>query len=232
MLPHRALRSLVLLLAAAWVLSAWPGVARAEGGAGTALCPMELMKSRTGELRKLLDTSAGDVRTRKVKALADSLIDYSELARGSLGKKLWAARSEAGRGRFTELLQGIIEKTYVEQTEKNPEFKVKWIEEELGRKGDRARVLSLASAKGTEVELEYRLLLGPGGWIVYNLLVDGVSMTRNYRKTFKRIIKKQGWEGLIRRMERKLAGERDEELERGAATGGARSKPVAPSGGK
>ncbi len=192
---------------------AWASVALA-GQPATG--PMDLLKAKEAELRDLLAKPKGEERTKAIKALADSLLDYHELARRSLGKKIWASRTEAQRADFTRLLRALIEKGYVGQAEKNPEYSIEWVEQELGKKGDVARVLTLASSKGSEVELEFRLMKTDRGWIVYNILVDGVSMTRNYRKSFKKIIKKHGWDELIARMERKLAGEPEGSGSKGA----------------
>ncbi len=214
----RAARSTLFALTLALGL-ALASPAGAQPAAAPADSPMGLLQSKEQALRKLLEEPASPARTQKVKTLADSLIDYQELALQSLGDALWAQRSEAERKEFTGLLQSLIEKSYVEQTEKDPKFQVRWQEQEMGRAGDRARIVTLASARGAEVELEYRLQKGPKGWIVYNLLVDGVSMSRNYRKTFKRIIKKEGWPKLVERMRKKLAGEADAEIDATASEG-------------
>ncbi len=182
--------------------------------------PMAMLKAKEAALRELLASPKGAERTQRLKALADTLIDYDELARLSLGKRQWGKRSEAEQAEFRRLLQALIEKNYVEQAERDPEFRVQWLKEEMGRKGDRARVVTLAASKRAEIELECRLMLTPKGWIVYNLLIDGVSMTRSYRKTFKRIIRKQGFDKLLERMRRKLAGEADEEIDSAGKSSG------------
>jgi len=187
-----------------------------KGAPAGVLAPLELMKAKTAELKAMLTQPQSRERTLRVKQLADSLIVYAELSRLSLGEKQWSTLADGQRREFVDLLQQLIEKNYIEQAEKNPEFQVEWLRQEMGKLGDRARVMSLASAKGNEVELEYRLLLQAGRWIVYDLLIDGVSVTRSYNKTFSRIIAKDGWNGLIQRMKKKLAGAQDDELERAA----------------
>lgn len=205
---HRRLTSSLLLVA----LLAVPALATAAPPPAPP-APMDTLKAKETELRTLLATPTGPGRTTQLKALADTVLDYGELARQSLGPRAWSKRTPAEQAEFQKLLQALIEKNYVEQAERDPEFRVQWQQQELGRKGDRARVVTLAASKSAEIELEYRLMLTERGWIVYNLLIDGVSMTRNYRKTFKRIIRRQGFPKLIERMQRKLAGAVDAEID-------------------
>ena len=41
-------------------------------------------------------------------------------------------------------------------------------------------------------------------WRVSDVTTDGVSMVRNYREQFNRIIDRDGWDELISRMQRRL----------------------------
>jgi phospholipid transport system substrate-binding protein len=51
--------------------------------------------------------------------------------------------------------------------------------------------------------------MSPSGkeWKVYDIFTDDVSLVRNYKRQFRRVIKEEGWKGLIGRMERKLEAE-------------------------
>ncbi len=54
------------------------------------------------------------------------------------------------------------------------------------------------------VEIEYTLRRDGRRWRVVDVTTDGVSMVRNYRDQFGRIIARDGWAELIARMERRL----------------------------
>ena len=47
-------------------------------------------------------------------------------------------------------------------------------------------------------------------WRVYDIITDGVSLVKNYRRQFRRIIRDEGWDGLIDRMQKKLETDDDE----------------------
>ncbi len=54
--------------------------------------------------------------------------------------------------------------------------------------------------------------MSPAGdeWKVFDIFTDEVSLVKNYKRQFRRVIKEEGWSGLIGRMEKKLKG--DDEL--------------------
>lgn len=55
------------------------------------------------------------------------------------------------------------------------------------------------------------------GWKIYDVIVDDASLLDNYRYQFDSIIKKNGYEDLIRRMESKLKDMKDKEQENSTA---------------
>ncbi len=55
------------------------------------------------------------------------------------------------------------------------------------------------------VDIEYSMHLVGDAWRVFDVNTDGVSLVRNYQQQFNRIIASDGWAGLIRRMEQRLA---------------------------
>ena len=46
---------------------------------------------------------------------------------------------------------------------------------------------------------------GPGDWRIVDIVTDGVSLTRNYRRRFRRVLRKEGWRVLMEKLERQLA---------------------------
>ena len=54
------------------------------------------------------------------------------------------------------------------------------------------------------IEIAYALHQVEGKWRVFDVVTDGVSMVRNYRGQFARILRKDGWDGLLQRMRDRL----------------------------
>ena len=42
-------------------------------------------------------------------------------------------------------------------------------------------------------------------WLIYDVIIEGVSLARNYNATYGEIIHKEGMDSLLRKMDEKLA---------------------------
>jgi len=69
---------------------------------------------------------------------------------------------------------------------------------------------------GSEIPVDYRMIREGGRWLVYDVIIEGVSLTANYRAQFDRIIRTASVDELFRRME--------------AQVGGAQASPVSTPG--
>ena len=54
------------------------------------------------------------------------------------------------------------------------------------------------------------MLLKDDKWMVYDIVVEGVSLVRNYMEQFKEILRRDGYASLVKQVEGKIA-----ELEQG-----------------
>jgi len=72
---------------------------------------------------------------------------------------------------------------------------VEFVKERL--KGDFAEVQTRVVTPKVKIPLDYRLLKKHEQWGVYDVIIDGVSLTKNYRGQFSRIIKSSSFDGLL-----------------------------------
>ena len=85
---------------------------------------------------------------------------------------------------FKELLQGV----YADRLLAYSDQKVIYDKELMLKKG-RAEVQSyLQTSDGNKIPLFYRLTDKGGSWKVYDIVIEGVSMVKNYRTQFKEIL--------------------------------------------
>lgn len=56
---------------------------------------------------------------------------------------------------------------------------------------------------GFPIPIDYSMRFGDGGWKVYDISVDEVSLVTNYRSSFARAIKKTGVDGLIKTLQQR-----------------------------
>jgi phospholipid transport system substrate-binding protein len=70
--------------------------------------------------------------------------------------------------------------------------------------GDDVTVKTLATEPGKQpVQIDYRMEKGAGGWKVYDVIVENLSLVTNYRSSFQSEIARSGVDGLIKVIEDK-----------------------------
>ncbi|MFQ5899481.1 MAG: phospholipid-binding protein MlaC, partial [Candidatus Methylomirabilia bacterium] len=78
--------------------------------------------------------------------------------------------------------------------------------------GDRATVRTrVITHQGPEVPVDYRMLRRGERWLVYDVLIEGVSLVGNYRAQLNRIIRSSSYDELVRRLKAKEAKAREKE---------------------
>lgn len=153
----------------------------------------------------LLRRPAGDARNRQLTQLIDNMLDYQELGRRALGRH-WNEHTEAERTQFIGLLQQLVERAYQDNLQRTLQFNV----EVLGTDPDgdafrvRTRAASRSNRRAPPVNIDYSVRQTSGRWRVFDVHTDGVSLVSNYRSQFNRIIGREGWAGLIARMQARV----------------------------
>jgi phospholipid transport system substrate-binding protein len=140
-------------------------------------------------------------RRQALKKSISVIFDYSEMAKRSLGRH-WNTRTPAEKKQFTDLFATLLENSYANKIESYNNEKIIYIKELVD--GDRAEVKSkVLTAKRDEFTLDYRLLNENGKWMVYDVVIEGVSLVSNYRGQFNRIISANGYGELVKKLQNK-----------------------------
>jgi phospholipid transport system substrate-binding protein len=140
-------------------------------------------------------------RRQALKKTISRIFDYGEMAKRSLGKH-WNQRTPAERKQFVDLFASLLENSYAGKIESYNNEKIVYIRENV--EGDHAEVKSkVVTAKRDEFTLDYRLLNENGKWMVYDVVIEGVSLVSNYRSQFNRIITANGYSELVKKLQTK-----------------------------
>jgi len=99
------------------------------------------------------------------------------------------------------LFQKFLSNTYAGNVDGYSGEQVEYIKER--RKGDFAEVQTKVITKKLEIPLDYRLLKNSSTWRVYDVVIDGVSLVKNFRGQFGRIMKANGFSGLLQKLRSK-----------------------------
>jgi phospholipid transport system substrate-binding protein len=58
----------------------------------------------------------------------------------------------------------------------------------------------IVTAKGTQVPVEARVLRRGDRWLMYDVLIENVSLVASYRSQFDRVIRTSSYEDLVKRL--------------------------------
>jgi phospholipid transport system substrate-binding protein len=175
--------------------------------------PMAELKKSNDALNKLLKkkypawSPEAEAQKADVRKLVGGFLDYRELARRSLAKH-WDGLTPAQRQEFVATLRELVENSYLKEVTGDPSYVMKYAKEDKGgAEGTEATVdatLSTVSRnKKVEIALVYKLV-HKDHWLVYDVVTDEQSMLENYRAEFNKIINKDGFETLLKKMKKKL----------------------------
>jgi phospholipid transport system substrate-binding protein len=189
-------------------------LALAVSGA-TAAGPTEVAKEVIDKAMEILNNPANageakkDYRQRLVKQLVDRHFDYQEMAKRSLGPT-WTKLNPGQRDEFVRLFAELLEASYADKIDKYAKhIRVDYTGESL--EGEYAEVRTVVVRPNDRIPLNYRMLNESDGWMVYDVIIEGVSLVSNYRSQFSRIISESSYPELVRRLRTRV-----DELRRGA----------------
>jgi phospholipid transport system substrate-binding protein len=189
--------ALVLALAVTLLTGRW-----AEAGV-----PTDQLKAQIDRVIKALEDpelkKEGRAKDRRaaVRKIANDIFDFSETARRSLGRH-WQGRTPAERDEFVQLFSDLLERTYMSKIETYGGEKIQYNGDTI--EGDQAKVQTKLVTKGSgEIPVEYRMHKVGGRWLVYDVVIEGVSLVANYRTQFNKIIQTSSFKELMNKMKNK-----------------------------
>lgn len=139
-------------------------------------------------------------RRDKLRTAIQDLFNFREMAKRSLGKH-WRARSGEEREEFSHLFGRLIENSYIDKLEKYTDEEVIYADERTVK--NKAIVKTrIITKKGTEIPIDYKLV-NKGKWMVYDVVIEGVSLVRNYRTQFASVLKSSPYIELVSQLKAK-----------------------------
>nr|PWU23323.1 MAG: organic solvent tolerance ABC transporter substrate-binding protein [Candidatus Rokubacteria bacterium] len=137
-------------------------------------------------------------RRKAIRDITDEVFDWTEMARRALGRH-WAGRTSAEQQEFVGLFRDLIERAYVSKIERYTGEPIAFVGESID--ADQATVRTRITTKqNQEVPIDYRLGRQGDRWLVYDVLIENISLIGNYRTQFDGIIKTSSYEELVKRM--------------------------------
>ncbi|UCE81732.1 MAG: ABC transporter substrate-binding protein [Deltaproteobacteria bacterium] len=183
------------------------------GLAGVALAgePTESIRQTTDKIIAILQDPAFQEpekepeRKRLIRLAADERFNWREMARRSLARH-WKKRTNEEKQEFVALYADLLERTYMNRIENYSGEKVTYDGERI--EGNYSLVnITVYTSQDLEIPVQYRLKKRGSDWLIYDVLVEGVSLINNYRQQFNDIILKSSYEDLVEQLRKKVANE-------------------------
>jgi phospholipid transport system substrate-binding protein len=137
---------------------------------------------------------------RAVRKIAEEIFDFDDTARRTLARH-WAQRSPAEREEFVALFTDVFEHAYLSKVELYQGERVTYLGESI--EGNTATVRTrFATRQGSQLNVDYRMQQrgSSGRWLVYDVLIEGVSLVDNYRNQFNSVIQRSSYQELVRKL--------------------------------
>ena len=166
-----------------------------------AATPIETVEKGVNNLLKTLGDPAFKAQTKdqQIATLGteiEKVFDFTELSKRTLGRD-WKKMSAAQQKEFVKLFKQLLQGVYADRLLEYSDQKVIFDKEITPKKG-RAEVQSyLQTSDGKKIPLFYRLTDKGGSWKVYDVIIEGVSMVKNYRTQFRDILAKDSPDKLL-----------------------------------
>ena len=176
----------------------------ASAQAGEAL---ELMKKKEGVVRQIISvktvkgTPEHTAKENKLRVEINTLFDFEELGRRALAEH-WAGKNPMELQDFLVTLQSLIEKNYLLKAASKASYEVMWFPEV--NEADCTIVRHKLKSGDYFAKIQYKMIKKNNRWVVFDMVIDDVSLLENYKSQFKRNILKKGFPKLNEKMKKKL----------------------------
>ncbi len=146
----------------------------------------------------------------KLRSLLEQYWDTGDMARSALGYH-WKSLNDQQRQQFTRLFSDLVESIYLSRSNfsKAEQYtgtvRIDYLKE-IAEGDDYCKISTTVTLKPGDkpIKVDYRMRWLDGKWKVYDVIVEDISLTGNYRNQFNRVINNKGYPQLVRLLQDKL----------------------------
>lgn len=170
--------------------------------------PVERLDEAVASTLALLypaDAAAPPAGDATIRQSLESYFTFPLIARRSLGRG-WAQLNPSQREEVEELLTLLMVRSYTSRFADAARPSVSFGDTRL-LADDRAQVESTVRLEGGTYDVSYRVIReSPADpWMVYDIVIEGVSLVSNYRKQFSSILQRGSGSDLLKKLREAVA---------------------------
>ena len=171
--------------------------------------PLNVVKGATDRALQVLKDSQFKSKEKKperierLKQIINPIFDYEETAKRALGVH-WRHRTPAEQREFVKLFRAFLERVYADRIDEYVGQRIIFSRETIDN--DYAEVFAtVVGTKGEEIPIIFKLRRVGDSWLVYDAVIENISIVNNYRSQFDRVIKTSSYEELMKKIREKVA---------------------------
>lgn len=173
-----------------------------------AAAPLQTIQAHVNEVLAVLRDPALQAenaqleKKAKLEEVADRMFDFQTLARITLGRN-WKKLNSGQQQEFIRLYRQLLENAYMDKILAYTNEKILFQKETmLGT--NKAEVYSTVVTSTARIPISYRMRRKGDTWRVYDVVIEGVSLVKNYRSQFKHILIKHSPSEMLKQLEEKV----------------------------
>ena len=178
-----------------------PGLAL---GAGQAERLLQSMIKRDRSIKTIVNSeTAGETAEEReqLRAIVEGMFDFRRFGMVALGRH-WQRRTEAEQAEFADLCRRLIVKNYADPKLYTKSEKIEYLGSEVD--STEGVVRTIVHYRDEQSHIDYKLHPVNEKWLVYDMVIDDLSVARNNRSQFYKEIRKSSYEGLVKKLRDKL----------------------------
>lgn len=128
----------------------------------------------------------------------EPVFDFEEMSKRSLGPE-WRGRTPEERQEFVALFTRLLESSYLGKIEAYEGEEIRYVKETVDLPYAQVET-RVVTRRGQEFPMNYRMRRGDGGWRIYDVVIEGISMVNNYRSQFQSLLRKSSFDEMLEKL--------------------------------
>jgi phospholipid transport system substrate-binding protein len=170
--------------------------------------PIEVLQGMSDRIIAIVDADPDILNDKaRMRAVADEIVvphvDFVLFSKWVLGKN-WRKANPEQREIFIAEFRELMINSYISSITRDDYQNQTIRYKPLRKSNDPDKVVveaDVTPSNGPIVEVQFRMHLADSGWMVYDVVVEGVSLVATHRSSFSNIIRDKGIDGLISMLE-------------------------------
>lgn len=165
----------------------------------------QMLQTRDAEIKDILGDrdKFSAAQKENLKNVINGIIDFETMGRNALGPH-WEPLTMDQRSHFVQVFSDIVRSHSLSNLDV---YRSDVSYEDIQVDDSHARVVTSTIYKDVPARVEYDMLYREDGWYISDIILDDVSTTEGYSRSFQSVIRKRGFDALMTSLEKRRARE-------------------------